>query len=73
MRPVTQVALVAVNRASTGLTFTDSADDAGSISKAAPVIINTRKLTSKVLVGFLPDAASVTEVMQILVATSIIR
>ena len=70
IRPVTQVALVAVNKASTKLRFLASGADAfGSISKPAPEIIKTRKLTISVRVGLLPAAARFTLVLQSLVTT----
>ena len=70
--PVTQVALVAVNSAST--TCSGSPVDAlGSISRPAPATISTRKLATSVFVGFRPVAARLSDAMQTLSVTSMIR
>ena len=50
-RPVTQVAEVAVNRASRGLVKVPPAEDTGSVRSRVPAVISSTKLTTITLTG----------------------
>jgi hypothetical protein len=69
---VTHVALVEVKSASTNRKGSP-VEALGSMSRPAPVIIRTTKLAMSVRVGFLPEAAKLTEAVQTLTVTSMIR
>jgi hypothetical protein len=71
--PVTQVALVDMNSASIGRREARPGVDFGNMSSAAPVTMRMMKLTTRVLLGFLPVAARRTESRKNLIVTSNMR